>query len=68
MQIVEMLVPMGLLLGFGFITAFAMAVRTGQFDDTETPAMRIFDDEYDLEMKTPIHPQSGSSHHKGVKE
>lgn len=60
---------MGLLLGFGFIAAFATAVRTGQFDDTETPAMRIFDDEIEIEIENEntISPQTGDEMTKGAR-
>ncbi|HRK06940.1 MAG TPA: cbb3-type cytochrome oxidase assembly protein CcoS [Pseudobdellovibrionaceae bacterium] len=41
MEIVELLVPMSLALGLGFVIAFTAAVRLGQFDDCETPAHRM---------------------------
>ena len=44
MDIVELLVPMSLALGIGFVIAFSAAVRLGQFDDCETPAHRMLID------------------------
>lgn len=45
MNIVVLMIPMSLLLGFGFVAAFMWAVDKGQFDDTETPAYRILENE-----------------------
>ena len=41
MSIVFLLLPIALLLGFGFLAAFIWSVDQGQFDDLETPAHRI---------------------------
>lgn len=41
MNIVYLLVPLALLLGLLFVTAFAWGASRGQFDDLETPAHRI---------------------------
>lgn len=40
MNIIELLLPMSIMLGTGFVVAFVFAVRSGQFDDVETPAQR----------------------------
>lgn len=46
MTVLILMIPMALLLAFGFVIAFCMGVKSGQFDDLETPAHRIlFDDE-----------------------
>jgi cbb3-type cytochrome oxidase maturation protein len=45
MEIVLILVPASLLLGLVAILGFIWAVKRGQLDDMQTPAMRIFDDE-----------------------
>jgi cbb3-type cytochrome oxidase maturation protein len=39
------MIPMSLILGFGFLWAFLWAVDKGQFEDTETPAYRILENE-----------------------
>lgn len=54
MNIIYFLLPMALLLGFGFAVAFTYASRRGQFDDLETPAHRMLldDDVNNLKNKT----------------
>ncbi len=45
MEIIFLLILLGVLVAGGFLAAFFWAVRTGQFDDSYTPAVRIlFDD------------------------
>ncbi|MDX9732458.1 MAG: cbb3-type cytochrome oxidase assembly protein CcoS [Bdellovibrionales bacterium] len=44
MNIVELLLPLSLLLGLGFAVAFIFAVKTGQYEDCETPAHRMLFD------------------------
>ncbi len=45
MRILILLIFFGLVVAGGFLFAFFWAVKSGQFDDQETPAMRIlFDD------------------------
>ena len=52
MNIVYFMLPMALLLGFGFVAAFSYASRRGQFDDLETPAHRmLLDDEIKKQTK-----------------
>lgn len=47
MSIIYVLLPIALLLGFGFLAAFIMSSNSGQYDDLDTPAHRILlDDEY----------------------
>ena len=41
MNIVYVLVPLAILLGLGALGACIWAIRSGQFDDVETPAHRI---------------------------
>ncbi len=41
MNILYLLVPMALLMGFGFLAAFVWGASRGQYDDLETPAHRI---------------------------
>ena len=41
MNVLLFMIPFALVLGFGFVAVFLMAVRRGQFDDLETPAHRI---------------------------
>jgi cbb3-type cytochrome oxidase maturation protein len=41
MTIIYLLLPVALLLGLGFLAAFAWGAAQGQYDDLETPAHRI---------------------------
>ncbi|WII73654.1 cbb3-type cytochrome oxidase assembly protein CcoS [Bdellovibrio sp. 22V] len=49
MNILVLMIPMAILLGVGFVSAFLWATSKGQFDDLETPAHRIL--EKDSERK-----------------
>lgn len=45
MSVIYLLIAVSIVAAAGFLGAFLWAVRNGQFDDSETPAMRIlFDD------------------------
>ncbi|MCS6821483.1 MAG: cbb3-type cytochrome oxidase assembly protein CcoS [Microscillaceae bacterium] len=41
MSVIIVLVILAILIAGGFLVAFIWATRTGQFDDTESPAVRI---------------------------
>lgn len=43
MKILVLLISLSLLLALTFLFAFYKAVKKGQFDDLESPAMRILD-------------------------
>ena len=45
MSIVLLLVPLALLLGLGFLAAYVWAVRHDQFEDGDTPAVRMLLDD-----------------------
>ncbi|MDQ1303514.1 MAG: hypothetical protein QG595_1497, partial [Pseudomonadota bacterium] len=45
MNIIFLLIPLGLVLLAAAVVAFFWAVRSGQFDDLETPAWRILLDD-----------------------
>ena len=45
MNILYLLIPLGLILLAAAIAAFFWAVRSGQFDDLETPAMSVVMDD-----------------------
>ncbi|NNF33073.1 MAG: cbb3-type cytochrome oxidase assembly protein CcoS [Saprospiraceae bacterium] len=46
MNIILLLIILSILIAGGFLIAFFWAVRSGQYDDDYTPAVRIlFDDE-----------------------
>ena len=41
MEIIFLLLPLALVIALIFLAAYVWAVRSGQFDDTTTPAYRI---------------------------
>jgi cbb3-type cytochrome oxidase maturation protein len=46
MSVIILLIIFSVILATAFLIAFIWAVRTGQFDDTKSPSVRIlFDDE-----------------------
>ena len=51
MNVLYVLVPLALALALCGVAAFRWAVRDGQFDDVETPALRVL-----LDDERPEHP------------
>ncbi len=47
MNILIILIPLALILGFTFLIYFLWANRTGQFDDLDTPALKMLNDDED---------------------
>lgn len=45
MNILVLLIPIALLLGFAGLAAFIWALRSGQFEDLDGAAVRILDDD-----------------------
>ncbi|MCM2279721.1 MAG: cbb3-type cytochrome oxidase assembly protein CcoS [Oligoflexia bacterium] len=41
MSVITVMLPLALLLGFGFTAAFIWMAAKGQYDDLETPAYRL---------------------------
>ena len=56
MSVIFILLILSLVIGGGFLTAFLLSVRSGQFDDTHTPALRVLieDDMTSDKTTTPI--------------
>jgi cbb3-type cytochrome oxidase maturation protein len=44
-SILFLLIPLSILFASGFLAAFIWAVRSGQYEDTTTPSMRILWDD-----------------------
>lgn len=44
MEALFIMVPITLLLSLGALTSVILAVKRGEYDDFETPALKIFDD------------------------
>lgn len=55
LEILFILIPVTLVLAVGGLLLFVWAIRSGQFDDLDTPALRVL---FDEESKG----ESGSSH------
>ena len=53
MIVIFLLIPLSILIAAGFLAAFIWAVRTGQYEDTCTPAMRLLLDEPKLQPPDP---------------
>ena len=45
MTILQLLIPVSIVVAGAFLFAFIRAVRGGQYDDVETPAMRMLLDD-----------------------
>jgi len=51
--VIVLLIGISLLVALGFLIAFIIAVKKGQYKDTHTPAVRIlFDNEAEEKKKT----------------
>ncbi|MDX1529934.1 MAG: cbb3-type cytochrome oxidase assembly protein CcoS [Rhodothermales bacterium] len=57
MSVLYLLVPLALLLAGAGVLAFRWAVRSGQFDDVETPALRILLDDEAPPERAPSTPK-----------
>ncbi len=54
MSIIYLLLPMALLLGFGFLGAFIWMSAKGQYDDLETPPYRLLIEDENSNLKNAI--------------
>lgn len=45
MSVIFLLIPLSILAATGFLLAFIWAVRSGQYEDTSTPSMRVLLDD-----------------------
>jgi cbb3-type cytochrome oxidase maturation protein len=52
MSTIYMMIPVTLLIAGGFLAAYIWSVRSGQFEDTTTPAMRILTDDKPIYTET----------------
>ena len=60
MSVFYLVIPLALLLVFTAVLAFIWAARRGQFDDLETPALRMVpDDEGPVPMNRGVMPRNG---------
>ena len=61
MSVIVLLIVAGALVAGGFLLAFVWAVRTGQFDDTHTPAVRMLLDNADADSQPPAARSQGEA-------
>jgi cbb3-type cytochrome oxidase maturation protein len=54
MEIITILIPIAILLALSFVVAFIWMTMNGQYDDLETPAMRMLIDEKKLDSQNDI--------------
>jgi len=47
MTVIYVVLPIAIVLAVGFVAAFIWATRSGQYDDMDSPAMRMLNDEED---------------------
>ena len=57
MSVMFILLPLALLLAGVALLVFIWAARTGQFDDLETPALRILHEDVDAEFERSRSPR-----------
>ncbi len=62
MEALFVLLIFSLILGVGFLVAFFWAHNSGQFEDSQTPALRMLFD--DVDRKRGIHDTHSSQHKK----
>lgn len=53
MIVIYLLIPLSILIAVGFLTAFIWAVRSGQYEDTHTPSLRMLWEDRGPHEKTP---------------
>lgn len=51
MSIIYLLIPLSILLVVLAVFAFSWATKNGQFDDLDSPALSILDDELDVDKQ-----------------
>lgn len=65
MSIIVILIAIGILVAGGFLAAFIWAVKSGQYDDTYSPAVRmLFDDSKPVESEDTINDSNKDSKSK----
>ncbi|MBI3880539.1 MAG: cbb3-type cytochrome oxidase assembly protein CcoS [Verrucomicrobia bacterium] len=53
MSIILILIPLSILFALAFLGAFIWSVRSGQFEDTTTPPMRLLLDDKQISDRRP---------------
>jgi cbb3-type cytochrome oxidase maturation protein len=58
MSVILLLIPLSVIIATAFLAAFIWAVRSGQFDDTCTPSMRLLLEDRTESTTPPIQKQN----------
>ncbi len=62
MSVVIILIIIGIIVAGGFLAGFIWAVKSGQYDDTYSPAVRmLFDDSKEKTENTPVSSDDSES-------
>jgi cbb3-type cytochrome oxidase maturation protein len=61
MSAIYLLISLSLLVALGFLAAFIWAVRSGQYEDTYTPSLRILSDHTPAAHQEPSAEQKTAS-------
>jgi cbb3-type cytochrome oxidase maturation protein len=66
MTALYLLISLSLLVALGFLAAFIWAVRSGQYEDTCTPSLRILGDDPRVakDGHAPEPPKTGTQHER----
>jgi cbb3-type cytochrome oxidase maturation protein len=66
MSAIYLLICASLLVALGFLAAFIWAVRSGQFEDTYTPSLRMLGDDPPVTKpgNTPEDPKTNTKHER----
>ena len=48
MSVIYLVLPLAIILAVAFVAAFIWATRSGQYDDLDSPAVRMLNDEDDV--------------------
>ncbi len=63
MIVILLLIPLSVLIAAGFLWAFFWAVRSGQYEDTTTPSLRILTEDGSRPAKTEPLSTNEPQHH-----
>jgi cbb3-type cytochrome oxidase maturation protein len=63
MSVIFLLIPLSILIAACFLAAFIWAVRSGQYEDTTTPSMRVLLDDVGPAKPTAASPALQSKEH-----
>jgi cbb3-type cytochrome oxidase maturation protein len=68
MSAIYMLIFFSLIIAIGFVFAFYKSVKSGQYDDTDSPAVRMLLDDKPASKKdnSEVPGSSGDKHHKSI--